>query len=184
MAKITLALAALIATIMAVPVAVAVPASAQAVTAAPASCPKDWAACTMEQKLAIAKATCDAQGFSAADIEKMQLKDAPREQFLAKVGCIKARQVAAPLPDPDPDARDDDEPKPVTYRRSASRGGLTSFDNVAAGSHHVRTRTGKNYDLGRLRGSPQSCVLPMQWRRTDFCKPIGGGGITCKMVCR
>ena len=75
----------------------------------------------------------------------------------------------------------DESAKPANYRQ---RGGYDSFDNVAKGALHVRTRDGKNYNLGNLRGSPDSCNPPRTWHRSEICKPIARGGITCKMLCR
>ena len=153
-------------------VAVAVPASAAE------TCPKDWGKCSIEQKLDIARTVCGADGFNTRDVRVMKLETADRAQFLQKVGCIEdARAVPPPAADDE-----DDRPKPVGYRKRGER--YDSFDNVAEGSLRVRTRRGKNYELGNLRGNPDSCQPPMKWHKTDFCKPIARGGITCKMACR
>ena len=58
-----------------------------------------------------------------------------------------------------------------------------SFENVAEDSRYVETKSGKDYGLERLRG-PTACSAPRSWHRTEECKPIDHGGITCRMECR
>jgi len=80
------------------------------------------------------------------------------------------------------DDDNNDTPKPVSYRQSAPA--YRSFDNVAAGSHHVRSR-GKDYNLRNIGGNTRSCNPPMQLVRSERCGPTPNGrGVRCQFDCR
>jgi hypothetical protein len=69
------------------------------------------------------------------------------------------------------------------YGPGYRRDGYDTFDNVARGSHHVRTSSGKDYVLRSIGGNTQNCPPPAKLHRTEMCKAIPGGGIRCKFAC-
>lgn len=116
----------------------AVPASAQTTQA----CPKSWDACTVPERMQIAKAVCGAEGFEEKDVKEMGLAKASRSDFLEKTCGVKVKDAKVekdedrPPPPKRVVARDedrDDEP-PVLDRT-----------NVRSGAYrHADQRTGRH----------------------------------------
>lgn len=185
MAKLRLTIAALVAVIGAY---ATTPASAQS---SQQVCPQDWTKCSPAQKLEVAKVTCG-RNLTEQDYAQMGLGPLSREDFLVKLQCIPERSAAPQqrvvngvvVPEEDDDTV---TPTPVQYRRGPGRPmpqGYGTFENVAADSLRVHTNSRGDFGLRNLRGSPELCQAPRRWHRTETCRPLPGGGITCKMACR
>ncbi len=77
---------------------------------------------------------------------------------------------------------DDTKAKPASYRKNTPA--YRSFDNVAAESHHVRSR-GKDYNLRNIGGNTGACNPPRQLVRSERCGPTPNGrGVRCQFDCR
>jgi hypothetical protein len=116
----------------------------------------------------------------ALTVPKAQPKAEPKQTVMAQAAYIGANaEVEVGVRAPGYQAR------PNVYRPGIglNRGQYRSFENVAADSLHVHTKTGKDYDLGNVRPGQKVCLPPQHLHRSERCTAIAGGGINCKFDC-
>lgn len=149
-----------------------------------------WQACKGPCRRMIAEAACDKPTIY---VDPAKVSDSALEQIVnQKTLILRVKEKCSPDVAKDDPAVDqaDKSNKVAGYNERGRRGpsrhrGETSpfADIVEKGSLNVKTRKG-NYSLTNVRGvaggDPDSCS---KWVRTDICKPLPNGKITCKLAC-